>query len=260
MKKSLRGIVHVHSNYSYDGHNSLEEIARDARSRGYAFVGMTEHSDTFDHLRMRDYVRDCARVSTSECLVIHGIEFRCGKDLHLVGVGVGGYTADDDPLRVTDFIHREGGIAVIAHPIRNHYRLPAGLARAVDAIEVWNASYDGRFVPNDRSLALLGELRKSANESLLAFGAQDLHRIVNHGHVEITVCCDDISATSIVAALKKGEFTISNPCFRLHSRQDIEPSTLARIRLVRRMYTLGRAMRDTLHRRALGWLSSHTPA
>ena len=260
MKKPLRGIVHVHSNYSYDGHNSLEEIARYARTRGYHFVGMTEHSDTFDRSRMRDYVQDCARMSTSECLLIPGIEFRCGKDLHLVGVGVGAYTADDDPLRVTDFIHGEGGMAVIAHPIRNHYRLPAGLAGAADAIEVWNAAYDGRFVPNDRSLALLGELRRTGNESLLAFGAQDLHRIVNHGHVEITVGRDDASAGSIVAALKKGEFTISNPYFRLQPRQDVGPAALARIRLARRLYTLGRAMRDILHRRALGWLSSHTPA
>ena len=73
MKKPLRGIVHVHSNYSYDGHNSLEEIARYARTRGYHFVGMTEHSDTFDRSRMRDYVQDCARMSTSECLLIPGI-------------------------------------------------------------------------------------------------------------------------------------------------------------------------------------------
>ena len=129
-----------------------------------------------------------------------------------------------------------------------------------DGVEVWNASYDGRFVPNDRSLALLTELRRGAKKSLLAFGAQDLHRIANHGNVEITVSCDDVSDGSILAALKNGEFTISNPCFRLHPRQDVEPSALARIRLARRLYTLAKSTRDTLQKRALRWLSPHTPA
>ena len=41
------GIIHIHSNLSYDGRQSLEEIALFARKRGYCFVGMTEHSDTF---------------------------------------------------------------------------------------------------------------------------------------------------------------------------------------------------------------------
>ena len=57
------GILHVHSNLSYDGQNTLAEIASLAKSRGYQFVGMSEHSDTFDPQKMAYLVNECRRLS-----------------------------------------------------------------------------------------------------------------------------------------------------------------------------------------------------
>jgi len=41
----LRGVVHVHSTWS-DGIAPLEEMVREARDRGFGYVGITEHSKT----------------------------------------------------------------------------------------------------------------------------------------------------------------------------------------------------------------------
>jgi hypothetical protein len=57
------GILHVHSNLSYDGQNTLAEIASLAKLRGYRFVGMREHSDTFEPQKMADLVDECPPLS-----------------------------------------------------------------------------------------------------------------------------------------------------------------------------------------------------
>lgn len=241
--KLLKGIIHVHSSYSYDGQHSLEEIAQYGVKRGYSFIGMSEHSDTLNRERMAKYVKDCQAVSTSSCLVIPGIEFTCENNLHLVGLGVREYTDTKDPIKVTRFIHQQRGIAIVAHPIRYRYQIPQNLAGAVDGIEVWNAAYDGRFVPNDRSLNLLKDFRNH-NRPSYAFGAQDLHQITDHSHVQITVSCDDLKEDTILKALKEGNFKISNPYFAIDSRCEPGWPKLVQIYVARRMYYLAKWIRD----------------
>lgn len=242
----LRGIIHVHSNYSYDGEHSLAEIAQYAVTRGYSFIGMSEHSDTFDRKRMAEYVEECERLSTPQYVLIPGIEFRCEAELHVVGLGITHYTDAKDPVEVARFIHEKDGIAILAHPVRYDYQIPSGVLCAVDGVEAWNALYDGRFVPNDSSLTLISEARKKQTCSILAFGAQDLHRIRSRCDVELTVSCNELSKASVLRALKAGHFTISNPYFRLDSTNDVGPFQLAQIRAARLTYNLARRLRDTL--------------
>jgi DNA polymerase (family 10) len=42
--KQLRGDLHTHSHWSADGKNTLEEMVEAARSRGYAYYAVTDHS------------------------------------------------------------------------------------------------------------------------------------------------------------------------------------------------------------------------
>jgi hypothetical protein len=245
--KNLKGIVHVHSSYSYDGQHSLEEIARHGAMRGYSFIGMSEHSDTLNEEKMAQHVKDCEEATTSDCLIIPGIEFTCENNLHLVGLGVQHYTDTKDPWKVSEFIRRQNGIAVFAHPRRYNYQIPAKLADVLHGIEVWNAGYDGRFVPNDRSLGLLKDFR-SRNEKLLAFGSEDLHRITNRSHVELVVCCERLEKIEVLRALKEGMFKISNEYFELDAQREPSGWSMAKIKLGRRAYTLATKMRSRL-----GW-------
>jgi hypothetical protein len=241
----FKGIIHVHSNFSYDGQHSIEEIAQLARRRGYSFIGMSEHSDTFDAEKTALYVKECRRVSHPDCLIIPGFEFTCENNLHLIGLGVHSYTDAKDPLQVSEFIQQKEGVAIVSHPKRYNYQIPMELAPTLNGIEVWNAGYDGRFVPNDRSLNLLKDFRKH-NRSIFAFGGQDLHRIADHSHVKMVVSCEYLQEGMILRALQEGNFVISNPYFQLDVR--CEPGWLksAQIIAARRIYDLAKRIRDRI--------------
>ncbi|MBI5180239.1 MAG: PHP domain-containing protein [Nitrospirae bacterium] len=241
--KSFKGIIHVHSNYSYDGKHSLEEITHFARKRGYSFIGMSEHSDTFNEDIMSEYVKECQRVSTPDCLIIPGIEFTCENDIHIIGLGVQQYTNIKDPLKVAEFVRQQGGISIIAHPSRYNYQIPLDLACAVDGIEVWNAAYDGRFVPNDKSLNLIKEIRKG-NGSILVFGGQELHRISDCWNIETTAFCNKLCKDAIIYSFKQGDFTISNPYFKLDSLNESGWLKMIQIRTARKMYYIAKLIRD----------------
>lgn len=246
--KLLRGIIHVHSTYSYDGRHSLAEIVEYGRQRGYDFVGMSDHADTFDSARMAQYVSECRQVSNPGCALIEGLEFTCGNDLHILGLGIQRYTPTRDPLTAIDFIHQEGGIAIVAHPIRYDYQIPPDIAGAADGIEVWNASYDGRFVPNLRSLRLLRAMRRDGHKAIRAFGGPDLHRIGDHHTVEITVACSEAGPAAILDALKCGRFTLFNPYFRVPADGELGVLASLPIQVTRHLYNAATMLRDTLYR------------
>jgi hypothetical protein len=237
------GIVHVHSSYSYDGESTLEEIALLAKRRGYSFIGMTEHSDTFDEDKMRRFTDGCKRFSDSSLLMIPGIEFTCEGNLHLLGVGVREFTPVKDPIAVAKFINRQGGIAIVSHPSRYEYKLPPGLEMEIHGIEIWNAAYDGRFVPNDRSIVLWQALRRR-NRTLCPFGGQDLHQITDHSHVKIRVLCDEPSEEQILRSLKASNYEIANYCFRLRPASLGDWHKLAPIACLRRAYIQAKSIRD----------------
>src|SRR5262245_38303712 len=138
------GIIHVHSDFSYDGKHTLEELASLAKNRGYSFVGMTDHSDTFDADKMAAFVKACRRLSDPELLLIPGIEFNCENDFHLMGLGIECLPDVEikDPIVVAQFIRAQGGLAIVSHPSRYAYRMPSGIETEIHGIEVWNASYD----------------------------------------------------------------------------------------------------------------------
>ena len=241
----VRGLVHVHSRYSYDGVHSLEELAAFGRSRGYGFFGMSEHSDTLSEAQMAGYVAECARVSGPDLLVIPGIEFSCTNGLHMVGLGVEHHTTETDPLRVARFIRDHGGVAIVAHPSRYDYRLPDGIASVVDGVEIWNSGYDGRFAPNARSMACLRALRRE-NPSLLGFGGQDLHRVPERWAVELRIECAALRRELLLDALRAGTFEVANPYFSVDPRRDASVLVRAKFGLVRSLYTLARSLRDYL--------------
>lgn len=238
-----KGLLHVHSTYSYDGKLSISEIAAFARRRRYDFVAMTEHSDTLTPERVSDLVEECNQASDRSFLMIPGIEFTCEDNLHLIGLGVTEYTPCRDPLTVSNFIRERGGVAVIAHPIRYQYQIPLPLACRVHGIEVWNGAYDSRFLPNHRSLILLKRLRQH-NASLLAYGGQDLHAIVPRFHVAVQVRCMSLTPDLVLRALDRGRFRISNSLFGLSSRLAPGSLLLAKLFAARTVYTTAKRIRN----------------
>ena len=241
------GILHVHSNLSYDGQNTLAEIASLAKRRGYRFVGLSEHSDTFDQHKMAHLVDECRRLSDASFLMVPGLEFTCDNHLHLLALGIEHYTDAMNPALVARFVRAQGGLAILSHPSRYGYQIPSGLEMLLDGIEVWNAGYDGRFIPNDRSIRLWKSLR-ARNNSLRAFGSQDLHAIGDHRHVRVSVRCEQLTRDAILKSLKGGNFVISNSYVRLRSDSSPGWMKLNAIGAGRRAYLTAKAIRDRVAR------------
>lgn len=241
--KHYKGIIHVHSNFSYDGRHSLEEIVQFAKERGYSFVGMSEHSDTLNPDIMLKYVNMCHSLSTPELIIIPGIEFSCDNRFHIIGLGIVDYFDSTVPLKVLKFIQEKNKVAIIAHPRRYDYKIPIELGFIADGIEVWNVAYDGVFVPNSKSLTLIEELRKN-KKSLLAFGGQDLHRITKNGNVKIGLSCSELEINSIINALKCGDFMIDGGYFKLNSKQSVQKSKFVEIYVTRQAYIWAKRIRD----------------
>src|SRR5882762_5550801 len=66
---------HVHSNWSYDGTWTLEDLSAKFRRRGCRVLMMTEHDRGFSAARLAEYRQACAEVSSEEILVVPGIEY-----------------------------------------------------------------------------------------------------------------------------------------------------------------------------------------
>ena len=94
----LRGEMHCHSTWSSDGKNSLEEMARTAKSRGYRFLCITDHSH---------YLRD-GRLE-AQWSEIDGLNERLTSFRILRGIEVniradGSLDVDDDVLVELDWV------------------------------------------------------------------------------------------------------------------------------------------------------------
>src|SRR5690349_9327920 len=67
------GIIHVHSDYSHDGKDSLERLHAFALERGVSFVSLTDHAEDFTPARFADYTAHCRRVSDERVRLIPGL-------------------------------------------------------------------------------------------------------------------------------------------------------------------------------------------
>lgn len=241
----FKGLLHVHSSYSGDADHSLHQLVELGRRKGYRFFGMTEHAESLDPGKTAAYVQECRRISNADCLLIPGIEFTCARDLHLLGLGVTRYTDSQDPVQVSRLIREDDGLVILAHPRRYNYAVPPEVASTLDGLEVWNAGYDGRFVPDYRCLRLLRSLRRQIGP-LLAYGGEDFHRESRPPHVHIQLTCQELREDMVLRALRRGDFAISNSYFHLIARSQQGWMALTRIVIARRLYDLTRAIRAVL--------------
>jgi hypothetical protein len=228
---------------SYDGQHGLPELAEGARNRGYDFVAMSEHSDTLDQGRLTELAGECERWSQGDLLLIPGVEYTCEGNLHLLAFGMRHYTNDKSAAGVARRVDESGGVPVVAHPSRYGYRLPENVVPWLAGIEVWNAGYDGRFVPNPHSFRLLATLRRR-RPSLAAFCGQDVHRVSQLCAVGVRIECERLDEASILAALREGRFTVHGRLFRFDARREAPAGTMLKLRLARRAYENARWLRD----------------
>ncbi len=198
----VRAAVHVHSDWSYDGRLSLEQVARLLARRGYDAVFMCEHDRGFTTERKRAYEAACADASEAGALLIPGIEYADAEDR--VHVPVWGVDAFQGEGRTTGEVLTAAadarGAALIAHPTRRdawQVLRPEWLALAA-GIEVWTRKWDG-WAPNPWAV------RQAACCGLVPVVSLDLHAATQTFPLAMELTVPDApTVAACVAALRDG--------------------------------------------------------
>lgn len=211
----IKGILHAHSTYSYDAKLSLVELKELCKKNNLQFVCMTEHTDELDSDTAKEFVRECEALSDKSFLFIPGFEVPY-KSTHVLMIGQREFhTAYAPNLASLKQWTDEAPFVVLAHPVRNKFRVEDGLLEQIDALEVWNQQYEGKQVPRTRSLELYKTL-KILKPELIATGGVDLHRIEHMGPPTVTIYVSELDEFNVIEKLKKGDSTVSSSIATFH--------------------------------------------
>lgn len=196
-------VLHVHSDWSHDGKDSLSELAGFAQREGLRWVFLTDHAEDLTAATFQEYATACRAASTSAHQLVPGLEFRFEgfPGLHLLAIGLREWI---DPRTPEDFcragaVHAE--FLIMAHPLLAKYRVPEAVLAGLHAIEVWNAQYNTRYLPDGRAITLWQDAR-TRWPHLVASAGTDQHRLQVEGKLRIAIP----GADSPFAALRAGRY------------------------------------------------------
>lgn len=246
----IKGALHVHSALSGDGTMTIRELASLYRQHGYQFIAITEHAEDLSEADVEILEKQSRENSGDRFCVIPGLEFSAGTELHILGLGVTQLFPQDDRLAVIEHIHARGGLAVLAHPRRIGWNCPAGIVRAIDAAEVWNVGYDGKFLPSAKALGGFAAM-KEVNPGLLAVAGHDLHRRESFYDAAMEMDVPSLSAEAILENLRRGRYEIRSRFFRAGPGAEVSPARATCLRVVSEQLRHIRRARSL----ALGWFT-----
>ena len=133
---------------------------------------MTEHDRGFSRERLEEFRAACAKASSSDILVVPGIEYSDSDNrVHVLVWGPVPFLGEGLPTsEVLESVRAANGVAVLAHPSRKKAweKFEPYWAERLLGIEVWNRKYDG-WAPSETSPVLI---QKS---SAIPFVGLDFH-------------------------------------------------------------------------------------
>jgi len=222
--RNMEGLFHVHSNYSADGRLSLEELREECIKRSLRFMVVTDHAEDFPPGKIRQFVDHCQKISDGNFLVVPGLEFNIDKDheVHLLVVGLEDFVSADGKEEILKKI-RKGettALTVMAHLSRSNHYIPSEYENRINGIEVWNAAYDSRYLPDHKAIRLFAGLKK-VNKRLIGFGGLDLHDHSGFRGLRICLLNSCVNATEVLDHLKEGRFIIRGPFVDISSSPNL---------------------------------------
>lgn len=220
MKKKFRGLIHIHTTYSYDGTLSLPDLIHLVKIRRYDFIQLTEHAEDFDDKKMQNLVDECGKATNENFLVIPGLEFNINDSIHILGIGINKYIHERDPEILIQKIHDNSGIAILAHTADYKKVIPYAQLKDVDFIEIWNPRYGEKISPSIKSIKILHDFRKM-KKTYIASGGLDLHKLQDLVPLYQLVFSERLTQQDILSSLKRGDFITTNGFIELPSLKDL---------------------------------------
>jgi hypothetical protein len=237
------GALHVHTTYSHDGLDTPERLAELARERGIRFIGLTDHAEDFDPAVFARFQAHCREASSGGVTLIPGLEFRFDgfPGLHLLALGL---TRWITPATPADFVRQADGAAgfiIVAHPLLCGYCVPDDVAAGVHAVEVWNAAYNTRYLPDPRALRLLEGMRRRW-PGHVGIAGLDQHDGRNDRETRVILTGDP--GADPLAELRAGRFVNAGRTMRFPPREAFGTGALLLLTAVRAGLDLTNAVHE----------------
>lgn len=190
--------LHVHSNHSSDGVDSVKALIAAALEKGLNCISITDHNTVNGSLEAMEYVEE----EHIPITVIPGVEIST-SDGHMLAYGI---TRDVDrgmEMKETAILVRKlGGISAIAHPFRFHKHGIVAFWKVisvVDAIEVFNAKF---YMGVCNTLSSI--IAKRYNKPAIAGSDAHCKEMVGYGITEIYAS----NSHSALHAIKDGRVKV----------------------------------------------------
>lgn len=130
------GVIHLHTRFSHDAHGQAEKLIRTAQDQALDYIIITEHN-TLAPLE-KGLQKSYGKL---EVLVGSEISTKAG---HLLALGISEpIDRDAEVETIIEQIHRQGGLAIIAHPFSDKTPWTDwNVIDQVDGLEVYNIVQD----------------------------------------------------------------------------------------------------------------------
>jgi hypothetical protein len=239
---AVYGAIHMHSDFSHDGKDSLETLRTTCIERGIGFVGMTDHAEDLDAQIFDGYRCRCAELSGPELAIIPGLEFRFEgwKGLHLLAFGLKEWIEPRTPAEFFEQTRDRCSMTMLAHPVLARYRIPDVVLDNIDAIEVWNGTYNTRYLPDPKSIRLVHALNRRRPE-VVATAGLDQHDSRNDRELRVVL---PAPSPDPLGELRAGRFENVGRTMRLDSRANLSPARLGTLTVVRGVYDVVERTQD----------------
>jgi len=241
----IKGALHIHTEFSHDGKLALASVAELYRSRGFQFICIAEHSQDMDEQKVEVLRQQAQSLSGPSFIIIPGIEYSCKDALHIVGVGSDRLLDTCNPVQLVREIRAGGCFAILAHPRRIYWDCSPDLASNLNAVEVWNVRYDGKYLPSPQALEFFNSM-KLMNPKLLAAVGDDFHGLGGCYPLDCHMSVNSLDRESILNALILGRYEIGSLSYRVAAGSSFSPAALACFRALRLPLDCAKAVRNKI--------------
>jgi len=213
---SARGVIHVHTEFSFDGALDAARIAEKCRERGLAFAAVADHAESMDSKQLDRLVGECRANSDSSFVLIPGLEHRYRHGVHILALGQSRWTTEPSTVDMLSSLADDDCALVAAHCASPH-DLPPELLEILTAVEIWNVSRDMRLLPTSRHLPVYQHWA-ARYPNLYAVGGLDMHKGNEWGCEVVLDSPCEASTGAVLERLKAGRFSTRSRLLSFGSR------------------------------------------
>lgn len=233
----------MHTSLSHDGKLSLAQLKSFLQGRGYQFICVTDHSPDVSPEQWEMFKQECRGLTDSDFIIVPSIEYTCTDRIDIMGIGLETITNEIDPGIVIEHIHKDNGLAILCHPTKLDYTFERDWVQHLDGVELWNVGYDGKFLPQRKSIQVFRRLRRWKQDMLGFFGI-DLHGTPGFYDVSICIAKEDFHPDRIVPAMKAGRYICSSRFLSMPSQPLLTTRTVLVISVFRGALNIVRGLRN----------------